>query len=235
MKVHYAGHEFEVAPEPADYWQWVREGRYDAEWQTLLTHMRPEQTFVDLGAWVGSHSMLASTICRLVIAVEPDPVAYEILLANTWPCQLWPPLLGQQPCAARNPKIEPYRLAVGKSGAVKLGSGLLGASTTRENPSAGGGIGAWEEGQTFEARSVALRDLVGPLDMPLFIKIDIEGSEEHVVKDLDFFREYKPAVYIELHPWWWANPKETWECMYKLGEIYGQPTTSGSRKLMLHV
>src|SRR6185503_18421711 len=83
MEVTIYGRPFTVADEPADFWGWVTRGNYNREWQALEDHLRPDHTFVDLGAWVGSHSLFASTIAKRVLAVEPDPVAFDILTKNT--------------------------------------------------------------------------------------------------------------------------------------------------------
>lgn len=197
MQVSIKEAKFEVQPEPADFWGWVNEGRYDKEWNLLSAYLRPEHTFLDLGAWVGSHSLFASRIARRVVAVEPDPVAHAILVKNV--------------DFADSP-IEVYQLAVtGHEGAVTLGSGLLGASTTRLNPNAGGGIGRWEPGQTFEAPCTTLREFVQKtqLEDPLFIKMDVEGSEEEILEDLEFFHEHKPVLYLEQHPFWWKDEAHT--------------------------
>lgn len=214
MQVKMLGKQFEVAPEPADFWGWVREGRYDSEWNILKDFLRPEHTFIDLGAWVGSHSLFASTIARRVYAVEPDPVAFKILEQNV-----------------KGLPIHICQAAItGFKGTITLGSGLLGASTTRANRNEGGNIGPWEEGQTFDVPCDTLRNFIG--DLPsgmvdiadckrkLFIKIDVEGSEEGIMEDFEFFKEHKPTVYLESHPFWWRNPEKTWQDIRRVAALY---------------
>jgi FkbM family methyltransferase len=208
MNVDIYGKNFEVASEPADFWGWVSEGRYDGEWAILNKLLRPEHVFLDLGAWVGSHSLFASTIAQRVVAVEPDPVAFRILQENV---------------ALNGNTIEPVRVAVGNEGTLTLGSGLLGASTTRLNPSAGAGIGAWEPGQQFDIESVTLRRLVGTHAIEggaLFIKIDVEGAEEQIFQDFEFFEQHRPTVYLELHPWWWKDEPKAWESIRRVAALY---------------
>lgn len=205
MEALMNGRSFEVAAEPADFWGWVKEGRYDREWQILSRHLTPEHTFLDLGAWVGSHSLYASWIAKRVVAVEPDPVAYGILIRNAALAE-WP--------------IETFELAItGQAGTVTLGSGLLGASTTRQNPEAGGGIGAWEPGETCEVPAETLRSFVERLKLedPLFIKMDVEGSEEEIVEDIEFFLARRPTLYLEEHPWWWKEEAKTRERIREIG------------------
>lgn len=189
-----------MAPEPSDYWGWIAKGHYDSEWKVYDAYLKPEHTFIDLGAWVGAHSLYASRIAGHVLAIEPDPVAWEILLNNLNGCA---PIL---------------RMAVGFDGEVILGSGCLGASTTRKNLAAGGGIG--EAAETVTVRSISLRNLCADIPDPLFIKIDIEGMEEEVFKDWEFFHERKPAILVELHPWWWENEAETRENFKRVTNEY---------------
>lgn len=205
------GQQFDVAAEPADFWGWVAEGRYDSEWNILERFLRPEDTFIDLGAWVGSHSLFASTIARRVYAVEPDPVAFKILEKNVQGLPI-------HICKAA---IAGYR------GAITLGSGFLGASTTRANKHEGAGIGPWVEAQTFEVDCTTLRDFIGYIPSGLvdvnrtfFIKMDVEGSEEDILQDFEFFEEHKPTVYLETHPFWWKHEQQTWEKIFKIASLY---------------
>src|SRR6185369_1391894 len=166
-QVQLSGYTFTVADEPADFWGWVEEGRYNAEWAILQQFVRPEHTFIDLGAWVGSHSLAASTIAKQVLSVEPDPVAFPILEQNV-----------------RGRNITARQIAVqGKPGMITLGSGFLGASTTRANPGAGSGIGPWEPGQQFDIQAITLRELTADIPDPMFLKLDVEGSEESILTD----------------------------------------------------
>lgn len=203
------GKAFEVEDEPADFWGWVSKGNYNPEWDALDRFLRPEHTFVDLGAWIGSHSLYASTLAKQVMAVEPDPVAFSILQKNI---------------AGRS--ISAYRVAItGHEGVVTLGSELLGASTTRANKNEGGPIGAWEPGQQFDISCTTLRKFAQETGLPrspgtLFIKIDIEGCEEQILQDVEFFREHEPTVYLELHPFWWKNEHAGWNSVRAVADAY---------------
>jgi hypothetical protein len=53
-----------------------------------------------------------------------------------------------------------------------------------------------------------------------FIKIDIESAEEIVFKTIDFFKRYKPTVYVELHPEWFKDKVEGMETIKKVGRLY---------------
>lgn len=200
------GREFEVEDEPADYWKWIQEGRYDHEWQVYNRHLKPEHNFVDLGAWVGAHSLYAGKVAASVLAVEPDPVAFDILKKNI---------------RAESGNYEIAKLAVSdRLGYAILGSGFLGASTTRENPNAGRGIGPWEDGQTFSAACMTIYALTHHIPDPLFIKMDIEGMEEKVLRDREFFKARRPILYLELHPFWWKDGGKTLRDLDQVCQLY---------------
>lgn len=188
---------------PLDYCGWLEEGRYNREFEVYDKYLKPEHTFVDLGAWVGAHTLYASTIAHKVVSVEPDPVAFDILKLNA---------------------TNPVQKAISdKPGVVKLGSGFLGASTTRFNPLAGSGIGPWEDGQQFACEAITLRTLVDELPDPLFIKIDVEGAEERIFRDVKFFYERNPVVLVELHPWWWEDPTQALKDFEAVKSLYRNP------------
>ena len=204
-EVQIRNRKFLVSSQPSDYWGWIAEGRYDNEFSVYDSHLQAAHTFVDLGAWVGAHSLYASATAHKVVSVEPDPVAFDILQQNLH--------------EGYNRRI--IRKAIShRTGVVTLGSGLLGASTTRVNPLAGSGIGPWVEGQTFEVECLTLRELIKDLSDPLFIKIDVEGSEESIFKDVELFAERRPTVLVELHPFWWKNVTHTWQDFEALKRVY---------------
>lgn len=200
MIVKMNGKTFDVAPEPADYWGWVSNGSGREHWEMMDRFLRPEHTFVDVGAWIGSYSLYAASITKRVIAFEPDPVAFEILEKNTAGC----------PIIAHNLAVTAH------GGSVTLGSAVLGASTTRQNLSAGSSIG--EATITFDAPSTTLRKL--DLPDPLFIKMDVEGGEEELLQDFEFFEKRRPIVMLELHPFWWKDSEKMQETLLRLIPLY---------------
>jgi FkbM family methyltransferase len=218
MNVRILDKSFDVANEPADFWSWVNDGAYDSEWRLMQSSLRSDHTFIDLGAWVGGHSLYASTLCKTVYAVEPDPVAFQILYANTF----------------HHPNITRDTVAItGYTGKIKLGSGLLGASTTRVNPNAGGGIGPWEPGQQFDADCMTLREFCADIPDPLFIKMDVEGSEEVILQDEDFFASRMPTLMLEVHPFWWKDVGRGWRSVDRIAKLYDMKPQRTNRILMV--
>lgn len=68
----------------ANYKFWLNEY---SSWENytfniLDKYLNLDKDFLDIGAWVGPTSIYSSFLCRNVIAIEPDPVAYDILNRN---------------------------------------------------------------------------------------------------------------------------------------------------------
>lgn len=214
MQVRILNRNLQVSSWPVDYCHWLEQGCYNREFEQYDKFLTAGHTFVDVGAWVGAHTLYAQGICERVISVEPDPVAFEILKQNT-------------PGAIQKAISD-------VPGVVKLGSGFLGASTTRLNPAAGSGIGPWEDGHVFRIESITLRELVKDLPDPLFIKIDVEGAEERIFKDVALFAERKPTVLVELHPWWWEDPTQALKDFEAVKSLYSNPIMVFHNTWVLH-
>lgn len=67
-----------------DYKFWLNEY---SSWEkhtfsVLNKFLEKEKDYLDIGAWVGPTVLYASHLARRVLAIEPDPIAYNILLRN---------------------------------------------------------------------------------------------------------------------------------------------------------
>lgn len=188
------------------YWEQVRDGLWEPQTYDIFDRfLTPEMTYIDLGAWIGPTIMYAATMVNRSLAIEPDPVAFSIL---------------EQHIKENNLIVELHNHAITNyTGTLTLGSNSLGFSTTRVNPSGGGRQPAWNE--TFTVNCSTLADFVSSnkINNPLFIKMDIEGSEENVLTDFEFFEKYKPILYVSLHPFWWKN-EISWETLKKVSSFY---------------
>lgn len=127
----------------------------------LLIHLLgPQDLFVDAGANVGSYTVLASRVCgSRSISIEPDPVARQSLQRN----------------AAHNGiehLIETAPVAVGATdGQVRFTQGL---DTVNRVATDDAGASRIVEMRTLDS-------IVG-YRVPVLIKIDVEGYEEHVIR-----------------------------------------------------
>jgi len=130
-----------------------------ADMAFLLHFLRPGDLFVDVGANIGSFTVLASAVCGAeTIAIEPDPVTIGWLQKNI---------------AANNigKAVTTVEAAVGREqGEVNFTVGL---DTVNQVADA-------RHQNTRKVRVVRLDDLLSGRS-PAFIKLDVEGYEAEVV------------------------------------------------------
>jgi FkbM family methyltransferase len=147
-----------------DFWGLFETGDWEPQLdEVLAAHLTPKTTLVDIGAWIGPVSLVASRLCARVVAVEPDPVAGERLLAN----------LGRQ--RKQNVTVHPVALSAA-DGTVQIGRRAdrrFGDSMTS--------VIFTEDAIDVPART--LETLLAEADPPTvgLIKMDIEGGEEQVL------------------------------------------------------
>lgn len=139
-------------------------GLHEFEDMGLVLHaLRPGDLFVDIGANVGSYTILAAGACgATVVAVEPVPEAFRQLRENVRLNRL------EATVAARN-------IGIGAAaGSVRFTTGLdtVNHVSAEGELSNGGGIAV-----PLETLDGCLRGL-----SPVLIKIDVEGYETEVVK-----------------------------------------------------
>lgn len=126
----------------------------------LLHLLRPDDLFVDIGANVGSYTVLASKVCGArTICVEPDPVTAAALRRNI--------------------------LANGIEDRVIVEETALGASEGTVNFTVGldtiNRVAAREETNVREVRLARLDAVLGS-EQPALIKMDVEGFEAEVLR-----------------------------------------------------
>lgn len=137
-------------------------GLHEYEDMSFLIHLlRPGDLFVDVGANIGSYTILASKVCRAdTIAVEPDPLAGAFLLRNVRANEI-------------EHSVAIARTAVGaKSGTITFSVGCDTMNKVVEE--------AINE-QTQIVEMSRLDDIVGD-KTPSFMKIDVEGFEPEALK-----------------------------------------------------
>ncbi len=135
-------------------------GLPEVESMTFFAHaLRPGDTLLDIGANIGTYSVLAAGVtgCR-VVAMEPVPDTYALLVSNL----------------RRNSLLslaEPMNVAASdRAGTVRM---------THGEDSTNHVLGAAEAGG-IEVPTARLDDLV-TVNGPAFMKLDVEGHEQHVL------------------------------------------------------
>ena len=150
------------------------------ELDLLARYVKPGDTVLDVGAYVGTHTVAFARCvgpAGAVLAFEPQPAAYAILCRNV----------------ARNalPQVDARQAAVARPGTRWSVPAL---DYTREDNFAGLSLHAWEDEAGMQA--VAIDDL--PLSRCDLVKVDVEGMEADVLASgARTLRTRRPILYVE--------------------------------------
>jgi len=142
-------------------------GLHEFEDMAFLLHLlRPHDLFIDVGANVGSYTVLAAAVKDVAcISIEPIPATFKHLMENV--------LLN-----AVSDKVLAFNIGVGsQQGTLKFTSAF---DTTNH-------VVSQEEkvtGGMIEVSTDTLNHLAGHLN-PVLIKIDVEGFESSVIEGAD--------------------------------------------------
>ena len=156
--------------------------------RVLAHHLRPGDTFYDLGANVGFFTLMAARLVGptgRVHAFEPSPTTAALLRANV----------------ARNglTHVEVHECAVAAtSGTAEL---MVAADSPMSRLAATPGP-LTEAVEQIEVRTVALDDLIEAesLRPPTLLKIDVEGAEIVALQGMhDTITRHRPTILCELH------------------------------------
>lgn len=140
----------------------------------LKNLLHPDSVFIDIGAYIGSHTVFAAKIAGRVIAFEPDGRTYKILERN---CR-----------SLKNVNL--HHEAVGS----KMADIYL-----KHHPIPSYNETTDIEGKDCEpVRCVTLDSLLPQVDGPPVVKIDVEGKEVEVLKGgLNFIAQKQPDIIVE--------------------------------------
>lgn len=181
------------------------------EWSYLETTfirsiLRPKERILDLGAFLGTFSLsMAKTNPELIVAVEPNPAAFKLLVENL----------------ARNSSknILAENLAIGSQSYVYA----------KGEYTQSGNLGSLSFEPTNISSAVENNLLVQQISLSKirekyinfsFIKLDVEGAEKTVIEsDLDWIRKNKPTIWAECNENY--NSIELYRLLVDLGyDIY---------------
>jgi FkbM family methyltransferase len=180
---------------------------------------------IDIGAYVGTHTLLASHLAGpsgQVFAFEPSPINFRYLAYHcrkNAPARAHPfQCLVSDRADARVPFL---LLNSGDSSTNSMTFNQLESSSAISSPT-----------ETIEVESVTLDGFCTERQLkPSFIKIDVEGAEFQVLKGSErILREARPTIVVALHPPWMpkgTSPKQLWEMLssagYEVKTIDGRP------------
>ena len=191
--VNLHGKRYRLTPGNDKFWRKVAAGQWERNTFRFLDRcLRADSVYLDVGAWIGPTVLFAATRCKTVYCVEPDPVAYQRLLANL---QL-----------NRIDNVLPFHGALAvANGAVHIANAEnFGNSETRVTPEATSG----SEDSHATVLAITLSDLLNwwgikRIDL---LKMDIEGAEFALIPSLidllstgNTGNTGKPHIHLSLH------------------------------------
>ncbi len=188
--VNLHGKRYRLAPGNDKFWRKVAAGQWERKTFRFLDRcLRADSVYLDVGAWIGPTVLFAATRCKTVYCVEPDPVAYQRLLANL---QL-----------NRIDNVLPFHGALAiANGSVQIANAEgFGNSETRVT------AGSSDEGEGGHATvlAITLSDLLRwwGIERIDVLKMDIEGAEFALIPSLiDLLstgNTGKPHIHLSLH------------------------------------
>ncbi|HUP88517.1 MAG TPA: FkbM family methyltransferase [Longimicrobiales bacterium] len=153
----------------------------------LLALLRSGMTFADVGAHVGYYSLLAAHVvgrAGRVLAFEPVPATFELLTRNTGHC--WNVRRVQAAVFSETGTLEFSDHGLEFSAFASFTRPRLRYDVPPPTP--------------IEVRSVRLDEFVRDLDGgPLFVKIDVESAEAHVLQGMHrVIDELRPVISLEV-------------------------------------
>jgi FkbM family methyltransferase len=159
---------------------------YEIE-HVLSNLINRDTVFVDIGAYLGLHTVYACRRARRVLAVEPNPMALIYLRAN----------IALNNCS--NVIIAPKAVS-NKQGMVRLR--MPRPAKKGQVPGSASIVWSFEETLEIDVETDTLDNIVDEvgLDTVDFIKIDVEGAEGLVIKGSEKTLRKAKALLIEVWP-----------------------------------
>jgi FkbM family methyltransferase len=209
MHINKGGIEFDVlADEVIDlerFWRDLANGQWEPNtFKIFARFLNKEFCYVDVGAWIGPTVLYGSRLSKHCYAIEPDPIALEILNANVSLNHFENITIFGGAISNRNGKtlVGNY---LGLPGDSK--SSILFANSNT----------AWiTDGVTlskfFEMNKITNCN---------FIKMDVEGSEILILPEArDFLSSFDHTLYLSLHNTFFRNDEVMKPIIYCLGHVY---------------
>lgn len=186
-----------------DFWDWWWE--LDV-YKAILSRTEPGTVFLDVGAWIGPHSIPAALKGATVHAYEPDPLAYDQLQDN----------VSLNSTESRLPIIcYPFAVHGSQNGIdpKEIGITPIGNSETR-----------CDQGGDEIITSIPFIHVL-EAHKPDIVKIDVEGMEGELILDL---AAYKPkTIILSHHSRMFPERKILQKILSILGPFYDIVTVKG--------
>jgi len=169
----------------SSFWEDVNNGNWEPETFLIFDkYLDKEHSFIDIGAWIGPTVLYGCQIAKKCYAIEPDPVALNILNKNI---ELNPGL---------GNKINVFDFCINyESGETKLGN----------KNSFGNSMSSMliDDETAISVKCLTLQEFIkqNSISDCNFIKIDVEGAEFNILPYWkEFLNENKLPIHLSLHP-----------------------------------
>ncbi len=176
-----------VHPKHLGFWRNAARGQWEPEtYEILDTYLTPDMNYLDIGAWIGSTVLFAAKKCQQVICFEPDPIAYKYLLTNIQLNKF--ANITSHNIALSNVTGFQQMASLGDT----LGDSMTSLLSQQTNDTA----------LSFTAFTLQWDIFISnyPISQIDFIKIDIEGAEFFLLKEIiPYLKQYKPILYLSTH------------------------------------
>jgi FkbM family methyltransferase len=181
-----------VAHESVDIVDAMIAGRWEPGLLSIFERfLRPDRSYVDAGAFIGTSVVYGAQLARHCYAIEPNPLAYRYLVDNTE---------GNAEIRAKVTRFE--GCLWDRPGRVRLGAPVKphGAAASLLKP---------HSPVSWLVTAVTFEDFLRFYDASdvNFIKMDIEGAEEVVIPQMAaYLARERPAIFVSLHAFNFADP-----------------------------
>jgi FkbM family methyltransferase len=171
---------------------WTDHYRYweESTFHFLQKYWNKDKTFVDIGAWIGPISLVASEYSKECICFEPDTFAYDEFKQNIELNKIT--------------NIHLEKKAVSIHPTIEIGCEMLGQSGTRDSC----------KQNVITCECISISEILSKYSLNKenisVIKIDVEGHETDLLQDRTLWDLNLP-MHISFHPGWKENRKAFYE------------------------
>lgn len=168
-----------------DFWTLINNNDYESEtFDFIQRTFIPGAFFFDIGAATGCMSIYAAQLGYQVVALEPQYFVFEALRRN-------------------------IALNSGLHGNTEIVHALVVAAKSRENKEVSNfftsGASGPLESLSDSVKRISMQDLFHKVDLDdkTVLKVDIEGAEFNLLRDIELLSELKArnsVMYLSLHP-----------------------------------
>ncbi len=182
-------------------WEEIGEGTAEPETYAIFNkYVDKNTTYIDLGGYMGGTCLYSAQLAQQAFAFEPDPLVFRYLQQNL----------------ACNPQITNLTILNQAAGTQ---DGTVHIKSTASGGNGGSSIMINDFKSSWEVKLIDLAKFINENHKAekLFIKIDIEGYEYELVKQLiPRIIQHKPTIFLAMHPQIIANSIKGNSIMNKL-------------------